>query len=383
MGSKLSGLFLLPMIILAFLLSDPRQRWPKLAMTIGLAAAIALLGQPTLWLKGPQAYLIQGQLIEHLNVAAGIVRPVYSLQFANTPAWTYYLVPLLWWSAGPVLLLAGSAGAVWATFRVVTRYRSVKDDSVLRYLLLTLVALVTLYFFSAGQYAKYARYALPLLPPLSLLASWGVCSLVDRFPRRLAQSAVAAFTVVSLIPGLMFAPIHQQPDTRLQAATWIEKHIPAEAKICHEPDIGYAVPPIGLGGPAYGGTADKQYLGTLLNWGDLYYASNYVRQVQPSAAKDPLLTSEEQSVKIEDWLLTCDWVILSDRFADQFLPLPDEMPAVSGFYRTMLAGQQSGFQEVAEFRSLPRLLDFTIDDRASELTFRSFDHPTIWIFHRG
>lgn len=171
MGSKSSGLFLLPMIFLAFFMSDRRQRWRKLAMTIGLAATIALLGQPTLWLKGPQAYFVQGELVMHLQVAAGIVRPVYSLQFANTPAWTYYLVPLLWWSAGPVLLLAGSVGTAWTTFRVVSRYRTIKDDRVLRYLLLTLVALVTLYLFSAGQYAKYARYALPLLPPLALLAS--------------------------------------------------------------------------------------------------------------------------------------------------------------------------------------------------------------------
>ena len=67
MGSKLSGLFLLPMIILAFLLSDPRQRWPKLAMTIGLAAAIALLGQPTLWLtpRNPGRPASRGAAAEH------------------------------------------------------------------------------------------------------------------------------------------------------------------------------------------------------------------------------------------------------------------------------------------------------------------------------
>jgi hypothetical protein len=180
----------------------------------------------------------------------------------------------------------------------------------------------------------------------------------------------------------MFAPIHRQQDTRLQAAVWIGEHVPPRATICHEPDIGYAVPPIGLGGPAYGVTGDRQYSGIQLNWGALYASSDYARQVQPTVAAQPPLAAEQQTATIEDWLLKCDWVILSDRFADQFLPLPDDMPAISQFYRSMLANENTGFQEVAVFRSLPRFFDFTIDDRASELTFRSFDHPTIWIFQR-
>ena len=381
-GSKLSGLFLFPMIILAFLLSDHRQRWRRLALTVGLAAMIALLGQPTLLLNGLDAYLYRGELITHLNVAAGIIRPSYSLQFANTPAWTYYLVPVLLWSAGPVLLLAGCFGTTWAIYRIVRRYRTLTDDRVLRLLLLSLVALGTQYFFTAGQYAKYARYTLPLLPPLALLASWAVCYLIEHFPRSLARPSFTIVTLVSLLPGLMFAPIHRQQDTRIQAAAWIGDHIPAGAAICHEPDIGYAVPPIGLGGPAYGVTGDKQYRGIQLDWGALYAASDYARRVQPASTEVPLLTTEQQAAKIADWLLKCDWVILSDRFADQFLPLSDEMPAISRFYRTMLANEDTELQEVAVFRSLPRLFDFTIDDRASELTSRSFDHPTIWIFHR-
>lgn len=381
-GSKLSGLFLLPMIVLAFLLSDRRQRWHRFTLVIGLATGVALLGQPTMLLKGLQAYLYEGQLVTHLNVAAGVIRPVYSLQFANTPPWIYYLVPVLWWSAGPVLLLAGCGGAAWAIYRIVSRFRTLKGDRVLSSLLLILVALGSLYFFSAGQYAKYARYALPLLPPLALLASWSVCALVERFPRPLASASLTAFIAASLVPGLMFAPIHRQQDTRLQAAEWIGENIPAGSVICHEPDIGYAVPPIGLGGPAYSLTADKQYQGVLLDWGELYYSSDYLRRIEPTYTGQQLLTKEEQAAKVESWLSRCDWIILSDRFADQFLPLPDDLPAISRFYRAMLGNEQSGFQQVAIFRSLPRLLDFTIDDRSSELTFRSFDHPTIWIFHR-
>jgi hypothetical protein len=164
-------------------------------------------------------------------------------------------------------------------------------------------------------------------------------------------------------------------------------HVAAGSTICHEPDLGFAVPPIGLGGPAYGATATRDYQGTLLNWGLLYNASDYARRapivlVTDTPETQGVRTPEQQQRQIEAWLARCDWAILSDRFADQYVPLPEDFQSISALYSDMLSGRRVDFELAAEFRSLPGLLNWTIDDRASELTFRSFDHPAIWVFRR-
>ena len=113
-GSKLSGVFLLPAVFLAYAFSRGYHRRWKLVGACILAASITLLGQPTLLAYGVQAYLRDGALLSTLRVIAGAALPAYTLQFANTPAWTYYFTHLLWYGAGPFLLVAASAGRIIA-----------------------------------------------------------------------------------------------------------------------------------------------------------------------------------------------------------------------------------------------------------------------------
>ncbi|MBP7686984.1 MAG: glycosyltransferase family 39 protein [Thermoflexales bacterium] len=387
-GSKLSGLFLFPAIIWAFWIGPSRHRWRKLAVAVALAALVGLAGQPTLLVNGLNAYLKQGELLTHLNVAAGLIRPSYTLQFVDTPTWTYYISPVLWWGAGPLLTILGLTGIAGGLLVCVRHFRSVlaRNQPVALHLI-WLSAFGAIYLMSAGQFSKYTRYALPLLPSLAIGASWLVMRATQRLSNTPATISLLILGAVALLPGLFFARVHQQLDTRLQAALWIGDHVPANAAICHEPDVGYAVPPIGLGGPAYASTAQRNYRSVLLNWGALYAASDFLRQTQPQPVIDtpeqqPLRIDAQQTAQIEAWLAACDWLVVSDRFADQFLPLADIWPAIGGFYRELLGNHRSDFHLVAEFRSLPGWQDFTIDDRSAELTFRSFDHPTIWIFKR-
>lgn len=386
-GSKPNGLFLFPAIVLAFWLSPDRHRWRKLAATIGLALLTGLLGQPTLFVYGLNAYLHKGELLSNLNIAAGLIRPAYSVQFANTPAWTYYISPVLWWGAGPLLTILGLTGLLCGLLACVRRYRQVPARGTMATPLIWLAAFGAFYLMSAGQYAKYTRYALPLLPPLAIAASWMTVRITQRWSNAVSTASLTAIGAVALLPGLLFAPIHQRLDTRLQAALWISEHVPTNAAICHEPDVGYAVPPIGLGGPTYAATDQRNYRGVLLDWGTLYAASDFLRRTQPLPVADTpalqsLRTDAQQAAQIEAWLAACDWLIASDRFADQYLPLVDDLPAISNFYRELLADRRADFHLVAEFRSLPGWQDSTTDDRTSELTFRSFDHPSIWLFKR-
>jgi 4-amino-4-deoxy-L-arabinose transferase-like glycosyltransferase len=387
MGSKPSGLFLLPGIALAYFLSRVPGRMGRLTTTCSVAVVLALLGQPTLLVHGLRAFLHEGQFLHHLGVAAGTYLPPYTLQFENTPAWTYYFTHLLWWGAGPPLTLLGCLGGIVALIHLVQGWRQWQVEYHLGTTAVTCAVFGTFYLMSAGQRDKFTRYVLPLLPSLAILGSWFLVNLTKRLSVWLRSLILVAFVLVDLVPGVMYTRIYRHLDTRLQAATWVERNIPARSSICHEPDLGFAVPPIGLGGPSYGNTGSLEYQGTLLDWGLLYWASDYVRQNQSAPVVE---TSEMQSVRsqaqqqlrVNSWLATCDWIILSDRFADQFMPLSDEFEAIGTFYNDLLSNRHSEFHRVAEFRSLPGILGFTVDDSRSELTFRSFDHPTIWIFRR-
>lgn len=286
-----------------------------------------------------------------------------------------------------MLTILGLTGLVGSLLVCARHYRQVLARRTPATHLIWLAAFGAIYLMSAGQYAKYTRYALPLLPPLAIAASWSMVRVIGRLSGAMPTAIVTVIGAVALLPGLLFAPIHQRLDTRIQAALWIGEHVPANAAVCHEPDLGYAVPPIGLGGPTYASTDQQHYRGVLLDWGTLYDASDFLRRTQPLPVADipaleALRTDAQQAAQIETWLAVCDWIIVSDRFADQFLPLADTWPVIGNFYRELLANRRADFHLAAEFRSLPGRQDFTIDDRASELTFRSFDHPSIWVFRR-
>ena len=384
-GSKLTGIFLLPTIFLAHFLSPPLHRWRRFAAVILVAACVALLGQPTLIKHGLDAYLRQGALLSNLAVAAGTSRPPYTLQFAGAKAWTYYLSHLLTWGAGPMLMLGGCAGFGWATIWIVRQRGSWRSTARVGQVAVVWLTFLGFYLVSAGQHDKFVRYILPLLPPLAILAGWFLADLLNHLRPKVAWPLLMSIVFCSLLPGILYFRVYTRPNTRLAAAAWITQNVPVGASICHEPDLGFAVPPIGMGGPAYGAAAGRNYQGILLDWGLLYWASDYPRLYHkgilpetPAALRD----QKSQASQIRAWLAGCDWVILSDRFADQYLPLPDDFPAISNFYRSTLTGQSPEFRQVAAFRSLPGIGGLTVDDRISELTFRSFDHPTFWIFQR-
>jgi len=384
-GSKPTGVLLLPAVVLAHALSHPQHRWRRLVVTFLITSSLALVGQPTLFRYGWQAYLYQGAFLSNIKVAAGIFRPPYTLHFADTAAWTYYLTHLFPWGGGPFLTLAGYTGFLAGAARIIRHCRNWRTDAITGQIALVALVFLTFYLFSASQHDKFIRYVLVLLPPIGILAGWLLANLINRVNTSRVWPFLVFTVILSVVPGLLYVRIYSRPDTRLQAAVWIMQHAPGNATICHEPDLGFAVPPIGMGGPAYLETATRNYQGVPLNWGLLYWASDYPRRYHQGVLPDTpatLRTQGAQAHQIAAWIAACDWIILSDRFADQYLPLPDDFPAISSFYRSLLSGQNREFRHATTIQSLPGIGQFVVNDRNSELTFRSFDHPTFWIFQR-
>ena len=73
---------------------------------------------------------------------------------------------------------------------------------------------------------------------------------------------------------------------------------------------------------------------------------------------------------------------MDDTFLQQYQHLPEsEHGVVKQYYRDLFAGRL-GFQLVQTFKVYPSFFGWTINDDDAELTFRSFDHPRVFIFLR-
>ncbi len=81
-------------------------------------------------------------------------------------------------------------------------------------------------------------------------------------------------------------------------------------------------------------------------------------------------------------LQLADWMVIDDQQKQQYehLPAPDHA-VVKQYYRDLFSGKL-GFALVKTFKVYPALFGLTINDDAAELTFRSFDHPAIYVFRR-
>jgi hypothetical protein len=169
------------------------------------------------------------------------LREVNTVQFGNEADMNAYLFHLLHSfpeGMGVPLSLLALAGVLLAALRRGRRE-------------VILLAFPVPYFLVIGSWSsRFERYTLPLLPFLALLAALALVALADWLGERSTRSSGQAATRW-LAPGLVAAALllvapevvrgihwHRlltRPDTRVVAGEWIEREIPAEARIAMEP----------------------------------------------------------------------------------------------------------------------------------------------------
>jgi len=84
---------------------------------------------------------------------------------------------------------------------------------------------------------------------------------------------------------------------------------------------------------------------------------------------------------LQDRLAGGDYLVLTDSGMRKLAGLREEFPVMTGFYDALWGGK-TPFEPVATFDRGPALGPVRISDRNAELTFRLFDHPTVYIFRR-
>jgi hypothetical protein len=85
---------------------------------------------------------------------------------------------------------------------------------------------------------------------------------------------------------------------------------------------------------------------------------------------------------IKSRLALADWLVMDDTNLQWYQHLPESTHAVvKQYYRDLFAGNL-GFKLIHTFKVYPSLFGREINDDGAELTFRLFDHPRVFIFHR-
>jgi 4-amino-4-deoxy-L-arabinose transferase-like glycosyltransferase len=375
--SKYSATFIAPLIGLAEVLSPagpksirPFRPWIRSGVRTAAAGAVGLvlfLALFPLVIKyyGKFRSDIKDWVIDPLS---GTSKPEWIAQFADVNAIPYWFTNLLWWGLGPALEIWALAGVIWLFIR--------RD----RLALLT-AAFPIAYGLSAGRTASIApfiRYVVPLAPPLAVTAAVLSADLIRR-PRVKWPGLVATTIVVAqtLVWATAYMNVYRAPDSRLEASRWLLKNVPPNSKILIEPSQN--TPPIGsyLTAVSFHESYVMFYPQTEKH--DYYwlYPLDTYRSLYNRGVDD-----EWRRNYIKSRLALADWIVMDDSFLQQYEHLPaSEHGVVKQYYRDLFAGRL-GFQLVQTFKVYPSILGVTINDDGAEMTFRSFDHPRVFIFRR-
>ena len=214
-----------------------------------------------------------------------------------------------------------------------------------------------------GLHTKPIRYLLPLLPLLALLAAdfcvWFIGSARFVRVRKLAVGICAAVFLYSALYGAAFAGIYIREDSRIQAARWINEHVPARSSIGLERgafSMRGMIDPEKYSIGAFPALLLFQFRGFATCRGELYW--------------------------LEKQLASLDYLAITDVNRYQhFTAVPELIPGGAAFYEALVEGEL-GFDLVRRFKNYPTIGGLEFRDDGSEPTFTGFDHPAVMVFRK-
>ncbi len=329
----------------------------------GVVTVLAFLVLNFPVLVNPSAFLDVVKTLFGWATGGGTIRQS-DLQFVGTLPYVYWLTNLLPWGFGPLLTVMSVAAIA-----VLLRRRN-------RAALLVCTMVLPYFLIQASSFQKFVRFTLPLFPGLCLLtAAW----LGGGSPRRWKGLLAAVVLVGSGLYCFGYHRIFRSEDVRIRAARWLNARLVPGDVVVLEP--AHVNPPVGsmLEHPdfwrSYVPPPDPYYW-ELRGGISVRYLDTY-RHLYSGGLSDP-----QKEAYISTVLEGADWVVVTPRYRDQYLRLSARYPVMARYYEDLLGGRR-GFEVVRIFQTLPGLAGVEIDDSSSELTFRLFDHPTLWILRRA
>jgi len=323
------------------------------------------------------------QVADQGSLARGTLDLPYVRQFAGTIPYVYEAKNMLWWGMGLLLGLAAGVGIVWAGVQLWRRKASEFAGW------LVVLSWILVYGAITGSFfVKFMRYMLPVYPFLTLLAAavlvsftrltWKQVSEVaengtlrkpstrERVVRIASISAIMLVLGGTLFQGLALLNVYSQPNTRVQASTWIYNHIKPHSVLTYEQWDDSLPVAIGQNDPS--------------EYTQLVYTNLYGQQTTGLGLYDDDTMAKAQL--LAKLLPQTDVITMPTDRLDKSIPrLPERYPLTIHYYQLLFSGQL-GFHLAKQFENHPHLFGITLDDSGADESYSVFDHPTARIFVR-
>lgn len=351
---RLNGLLLLPVAVAVQVLGRGwRDRLSLPAATAASALLTLVLLEPYL-VTSPQRLWRDESSDDFLFsalVASGDRLRLWTLVDRHTWPYLHHWIDLFPAGVGWPLTLLFVAGLLFAALRRRTEAA-------------VLLLWSSLHFFTVGGlFTKHVRYLLPLLPSLSLLgAAAGLALWRSARPpvlRLLSRGLVAAVALYTSAYGVAYAGIYRQPDSRLAAADWLERHASFDSAIGLERG-GFSAQEL---------FASGRHNAHFLDIARLFHLRDY-------------LSCGAEAGHLARTLSQVDYLVVVDaNRLRQVTAAADLLPATAGFYRALTAGDL-GFRRAFAGSVRPRILGVPIGSDSSDPSFAGVDHPAVYIFQK-
>lgn len=319
----------------------------------------------------------------------------YTLQYAGTTAYIYYIKNIVLWGAGPFISILFFAAIVFFVKNnlVLSPYQNFKNKKSIIFFIPNLLQDLThqckkisqrisdmsveskivlvFYFFTffvffvvIGKSAvKFMRYMLPLYPMIAIVAAYGLKNIIElkvnKKNSKIYLASKMIFVIFAVCWAVAFLNIYLAKNTRATATDWILKNVP-----------------------------QNSVLGTE-HWDDRVpiHSGEYYRYEEI-----PMYDRPDSDIK---------WSLMKQKFAniDYYIVASNRLyaplqrltdckahgdscyPIASRFYADLLANKTE-FKKVAEFTNYPHLGPIQIPDDEADESFTVYDHPKIMIFKK-
>lgn len=386
LASKISGLYLLPLLAWLILNQDNRivdaaakllrsSQAPALRkrlvnacfelfswliiVYLGLRLADPYLFASASWLNPSISPEFINDLQELQSLAGKNAGYPPSLQWINTQPLLFAGKNLIMFGAGLGACIFILLGLILILVRLKHQIQILLANKQLPDLTLTITLLWALIFFAyqSSQFVKSIRYFLVIYPYLAVAAAYGLswaAAKLSRFSWQLPAVVVILLTLT--VWPLMFFNIYLQPHSRVKASVWMYRNLPSSSLILTEHwDDGL---PLRIPG----------------------HSRRFSTQELPVFYPD----DERKWDQMKQLLNQADYYVLSsNRGWGSITQLPNKYPVMSLFYQRLLQGQ-TPYQQIAEFTSYPSLeylgIPLTLKDQWADEAFTVYDHPKVLIF---
>ncbi|OGE70974.1 hypothetical protein A2617_01160 [Candidatus Daviesbacteria bacterium RIFOXYD1_FULL_41_10] len=368
LATKTSAILLAVPIGMTILLKFSPRRIPLILLIPPITLIVFFIFEPFAFLDFKNFWL---QTMQQQQMTRDAFTFPYTLQYVDIIPYLYELKNIFLWGLGPALAVLSFAGVILVTFQALAKIKLASQDSTLQGYNIILLSFFWIYLGVTGSFAVgWMRYMLPLYPLLCLFAAFFFNSLITKIKKYLNFNTFLNYTLYAILYTLLliwplaFVQIYSEPNTRVQATTWINQNIlPGQTLAIEHWDDGLP----------------------LLNM------QNYRILTLPLYDFDTV----QKWSNINQILSQTDYIIIaSNRLYTPLQKLTDceNLPAgrcyreTTQYYQKLFDGSL-GFSKVAEFSVFPGLgiknWKLEIDDSSSDESFTVYDHPKVMIFKKN